>query len=133
MRRTAILLGVAALVVAAWCSAAVAAPGGAHGSNPALLSPDQATALVNAPGQATVSDVHPVSAAQAAGAALAPGAVTAGIVTPVTTNLCWAGTIGYSWGTWPYQQEVDAHDYWCGQNYSSLYYRTVSITTSTTL
>jgi hypothetical protein len=67
------------------------------------------------------STVQQVSPAQA-------GMTVAATTTATAAIWCYSGTVQRTWGTWPYQQVVTDHTYWCGPRGGNLTYRSTNVT-----
>lgn len=131
--------GIAALalaVAASWVS--VASAGWHHQVSPAKpLPPQAAQAAIDAVGQHSAS-VHQVSVAEAMQAAHRPGAVTEGSLgarrlASALGTLCFSGSVSAKWGTWPYDQHVTDHTYWCAVYGGYITYRSTYVTHSGSL
>ena len=136
----------AAAVLLVTAGAAQGAP--PAGGPPTPSSPDEAKALAATKHPADVT-VRRASIAEARAAAQQPGADTEGSLDPGVGALsaqrglmsrqralaiyCWSATIRGYWGTWPYEQKVYDHTYWCGYYGGSLTYRTTNVTHGSTL
>ena len=104
------------------------------------LDPEQAQALASAPGYSVGTSVVPTTKQEALAAASLPGAQTtlaAGFATPqqaVTASTgCAAYDSGWHWGTWPYDQQVTDHTYYCAVTGDRITYRSTTVTAGGTL
>jgi hypothetical protein len=120
--------------------AASAGNGNGNGSGKARpLDPAVAQALASTPGSSGTSAV-PVSKQEALAAMEQPGADVAlapGYATPQLAVAASTGCTAYqswrSWGTWPYDQQVYDHTYYCVVTGSHITSRSTSVSTGGTL
>jgi hypothetical protein len=120
-------------------AAVVAAPAASAGKAKPL-APDQAQTLAATPGASLGTSVTPVSKQEALSAAALPGASTAlaGGYTSAAAAVaaatgCASYQSGWRWGTWPYDQEVYDHTYYCAVTGQSITYRSTTVTVGGTL
>ncbi len=88
----------------------------------------QAQAAITAGSASDGVSTQSVSPAVVAAAAAQPGVVTLGTapasdgtvpdaaaIAPMAADYvsCWAVNSGWTWGTWPYNQHINAQTYWC--------------------
>jgi hypothetical protein len=136
MKRISVVPALAALLLAAAGSAQGAPPPGTPSS------PEEAQALAAAaPDHAAQASVRRASVGEARAAAQQPGAVTEGSLDTeapsvlgarslarATATYCWSGQVSMQWGTWPYDQHVYDHTYWCAVYGSYITYRSTNVT-----
>jgi hypothetical protein len=129
-----------AAAVAAALAAAPAAFAGNGNGKPKPLDPVGAQALAAAPSESLGASATPVSRAEALAALTRPGATTAvapGFTTPqlavAAANACFSWASGWHWGTWPYEQEIWDHTYYCAVYGSYITYRSTTVTAGGTL
>ena len=116
-----------------------AAAGNGHG-NGKPLDPVDAQALAAAPGASLGTTVTPVSKQEALGAAQLPDASTAiaagfqsaAAAVDASTG-CASYRSGWRWGTWPYDQLVYEHTYYCAVTGQYITYRSTVVTAGGTL
>jgi hypothetical protein len=105
-----------------------------------LLSADQAQALASAPGYSLGTSVTPVSKDEALAAMLQPGANTA--LAPefataqqavAASSGCASYSSGWHWGTWPYDQSVWDHTFYCAVTGDYITYRSTTVTADGTV
>jgi hypothetical protein len=133
-----------ALVLAAVVAAPAAAGNGngnGNGSGRAkALDPATAQALASTPGGSLGTTVEAVSKQEALGAAQLPGATT--VVAPEYTSAaaavadstgCASYRSGWRWGTWPYDQLVYDHTYYCAVTGDYITYRSTVVSAGGTL
>jgi hypothetical protein len=126
------------ILLAALVAVPAATAGNGHGkARP--LDPDVAEALISAPGSSGTS-VVPVSKQEALAAMEQPGAQTSLAPEYATPELAVAAATGCaayqswrSWGTWPYDQQVYDHTYYCVIVGSRITSRSTSVSTGGTL
>jgi hypothetical protein len=104
------------------------------------LDPNEAQALASAPGQSLQTSISPVSKLDALAASTQPGAqieLAPGFATPAqaiaASTGCTAWQSGWGWGTWPYDQQVYDHTYYCAVTGDHITFRTTTVTTGGTL
>ena len=104
------------------------------------LDPSQAQALASTPGQSLGTTISRASKADALAASTQPGAQTElapGFATPAlaiaASTGCTAWQSGWGWGTWPYDQQVYDHTYYCAVTGDHITFRTTTVTTGGTL
>jgi hypothetical protein len=104
------------------------------------LDPAEAQVLAATSGYSLGTSFAAVSPAAALAAASLPGATTA--VAPEFTapalavaasTACFSWQSGWHWGTWPYDQEVWDHTYYCADVGNYITYRTTTVTAGGTL
>jgi len=116
-----------------------AAAGNGHG-NGKPLDPADAQALAAAPGGSLGTTVTPVSKQEALGAAQLPDASTAiaagfqsAAAAVAASTGCASYRSGWRWGTWPYDQLVYEHTYYCAATGQYITYRSTVVTAGGTL
>lgn len=113
--------------------------GNGHG-NGKPLDPTDAQALASAAGGSLGTTVTPASKQEALGAAQLPGASTtvapgfqsATAAVDASTG-CASYRSGWRWGTWPYDQLVYEHTYYCAVTGQYITYRSTVVTAGGTL
>ena len=128
-------------VLLAVATAAVVAVPAAPAAKPAKpLDPAQAQALASAPGYALPLTVRTISKDEALAAMTQPGATTVvadGFSTPAAAVAaatgCTAWDSGWHWGTWPYDQNITDHTYYCAVTGDHITSRSTSVTAGGTL
>jgi hypothetical protein len=127
------------VVLAGLLVAPAAAAGNGHG-NGKPLDPAAAQALAASPGASLGTVVTPVSKQDALAAAQLPGASTvvasgfASAAAAVSASTgCASYQSGWGWGTWPYDQQVYDHTYYCAVTGQYITYRSTVVTTGGTL
>jgi hypothetical protein len=133
MVRKVLFMAVATLAIA------VPAATGANGK-PKPVDAAQAQTLVADPGYSLGTTVTPVSKSDALAAmtqpgattALAPGFATAQAAVAAATG-CAAWQSGVHWGTWPYDQTVWDHTYYCAVYGDHITSRSTTVTVDGTL
>jgi hypothetical protein len=127
------------VLIAIVLTAAVAVPTASAGhSKP--LDPSAAQALASSPGESLGTTTVPVSKQEALSASQLPGATTAvaagfssTAAAVAAASGCAAYQSGWRWGTWPYDQEVYDHTYYCAVTGQSITYRSTVVTIGGTL
>jgi hypothetical protein len=104
------------------------------------LDQAQAQTLVSAPGASLGTTAGAASPRDALAAASQPGAQTQlapGFATPAqaiaASTGCASYQSGWGWGTWPYDQQVYDHTYYCAVTGDHITYRSTTVTTGGTL
>ena len=104
------------------------------------LDAAQAQVLASAPGASLGTTIGPASPLDALAAASQPGAQTElapGFATPAqaiaASTGCASYQSGWGWGTWPYDQQVYDHTYYCAVIGDHITYRSTTVTTGGTL
>jgi hypothetical protein len=130
-----VLLAIAAAIVVA-----VPAAAAANGRPARPLDAAQAQALASAPGYSLGATVTPISKADALAAMSAPGANTvladgfASTAAAVAASTgCASYQSGWHWGTWPYDQTVWDHTYYCAVLGDHITSRSTTVTADGTL
>jgi hypothetical protein len=131
----------AALVLGlALVPAATAGNGKGGGSLARGYTPEQAEALASAPGHSLGVSVTPVSKQDALAAMTQAGAETTlapGYATPqqavAAASGCASYVSGWGWGTWPYDQQVYDHTYYCAVTGDHITSVSTTVTTGATL
>lgn len=128
-----------ALTLCALLVAPVASAGNGNGKAKPL-DPTDAQTLASTPGGSLGTTVTPVSKQDAIAAAQLPGAST--VVAPgfasttaavAASSGCASYQSGWRWGTWPYDQEVYDHTYYCAITGQYITYRSTVVTVDGTL
>ena len=128
-----------ALALAALVAAPAASAGNGHG-NGKPLDPAEAQALASAPGGSLGTTVTAASKQDALAAGQLPGATTvvasgfqsAAAAVAASTG-CASYRSGWRWGTWPYDQLVYEHTYYCAVTGQYITYRSTTVTVGGTL
>jgi len=127
------------LVLAGLLVVPAASAGNGHG-NGRPLDPAEAQTLAAAPGASLGTTVTPASNQDALAAAQLPGATTLAAPGFATTTAavaastgCAAYQSGWGWGTWPYDQQVYDHTYYCAVAGQYITYRSTVVTAGGTL
>jgi hypothetical protein len=104
------------------------------------LDQAQAQTLASAPGASLGTTAGAASPRDALAAASQPGAQTQlapGFATPAqaiaASTGCASYQSGWGWGTWPYDQQVYDHTYYCAVTGDHITYRSTTVTTGGTL
>lgn len=104
------------------------------------LDPSQAQALASAPGSSLGTTVSSASKLDALNASTQSGAQTElapGFATPAeaiaASTGCTSWQSAWGWGTWPYDQQVYDHTYYCAVTGDHITYRSTTVTTGGTL
>lgn len=133
-----VLIAIACLAALAAVPAAGAATEQSAGPRP--VTPARAQVLASTPGYALGSSAVPISKSDALAAMEQPGAATVlapGYATPAqavaASTGCTAWQSGWGWGTWPYDQELYDHTYYCVVAGVRITSRSTNVTTGGTL
>ena len=126
------------LLLAAILAPAASAGNGNGKAKP--LDPAQAQIFASAGGASLGTSVAPVSKDDALAASRLPGAQTeiaSGFATTqqavAASTGCAAYVSGWGWGTWPYDQQVYDHTYYCAVIGDHITYRSTTVTTGGTI
>lgn len=128
------------ILLAALVAVPAAAAGNGNGNGKLQpLDPAVAQTLVSTPGSSGTS-VVPVSKQEAlaameqpgANVALAPGYATPALAVAASTG-CTSYQSWHGWGTWPYDQKVYDHTYYCVVTGDHITSRSTTVTTGGTL
>jgi hypothetical protein len=120
--------------------AALAAPAASAAKPAKPLDPQQAQALASTPGVALPATVRSISKDEALAAMTQPGATTvladgfstaAAAVAAATGCTAWDSP--WRWGTWPYEQTVTDHTYYCAVAGDHITSRSTTVTAGGTL
>jgi hypothetical protein len=132
--RKVLVIGVLALLVAP------AAFAGNGNLKVRPLDPAQAQTLAGTPGHPLPTTVTAISKADALSAMTAPDAATtlsagfSSVAQAIAASTgCASWQSGYGWGTWPYDQEVYDHTYYCAVSGDHITSRSTRVTVGGTL